>query len=140
MSDNNRCGKNTDIEIWREKKDDYYADSIHITEKNDVGLNCGGPVQVKPIREWHKLAEENAKLKQELNIHIKMVADYVNERAEIIEEKEEAKAEALKDRTRVVKFLKEQKLREVFDLWYDNEIQEEQDIEDESNQRMEGLG
>ena len=46
-------------------------------------------------RKINKLEKENAKLKQELNIHIKMVADYVNERAEIIEEKEEAKAEVL---------------------------------------------
>lgn len=47
---------NTDREIWREREDDYYADSIHVTENGGIGINCGGHVIVKPIREWHKLA------------------------------------------------------------------------------------
>src|SRR5688572_30820417 len=47
--------KNTDRELWRER-DDYYADSIHVTEGGGIGINCGGTVIVKPLREWHKLA------------------------------------------------------------------------------------
>jgi|HubBroStandDraft_1064217.scaffolds.fasta_scaffold01201_21 hypothetical protein len=57
--------QNTDIEIWRGKSraefgdpNRFYADSLHIV-KSDVealGINCGGFVIVKPIREWHRLA------------------------------------------------------------------------------------
>lgn len=47
---------NTDKEIWREREGDYYADSIHLTETGGIGINCGGTVYVKPLREWHKLA------------------------------------------------------------------------------------
>ena len=48
---------NTDREIWRERECDYYSDSIHITELGAVGINCGGYIIVKPIREWHRLAK-----------------------------------------------------------------------------------
>lgn len=48
--------KNTDRELWREREGDYYADSIHVTEHGGIGINCGGTVYVKPIREWHRLA------------------------------------------------------------------------------------
>lgn len=47
---------NTDIELWRERKDDYYADSIHVTESGAIGINCSGHVHVKPLRQWHELA------------------------------------------------------------------------------------
>jgi hypothetical protein len=47
---------NTDREIWRERDGDYYADSIHVTEGGGIGINCGGYVIVKPIREWFRLA------------------------------------------------------------------------------------
>jgi hypothetical protein len=50
--------KNTDKELWREREGDYYADSIHVTENGAIGINCGGMVHVKPIREWHRLAKE----------------------------------------------------------------------------------
>ena len=57
MSDEqDRCCANTDKEIWRERPGDYYADSIHVTEGGGIGINCGGYVYVKPVREWHKLA------------------------------------------------------------------------------------
>jgi len=50
------CGscKNTDKEIWRETEDDYYADSIHVTEHGGIGMNVGGSVIVKGVRDWHK--------------------------------------------------------------------------------------
>jgi len=51
--------KNTDRELWRgpdEGCGDYYADSIFITEGGSIGINCGGSVIVKPLRDWHKLA------------------------------------------------------------------------------------
>ena len=49
--------QNTDREIWRERADDYYTDSIHVTQGGGIGLDCGGLVIVKPIREWHALAK-----------------------------------------------------------------------------------
>jgi UDP-2,3-diacylglucosamine pyrophosphatase LpxH len=52
----NYC-RNTDKEIWREIIEDYYSDSIHVTETNGVGINCHGHVIVAPIREWHKAGE-----------------------------------------------------------------------------------
>lgn len=51
--------ENTDRELWRgpdEGGGDFYADSIFITKEGALGINCGGSVYVKPIREWHRLA------------------------------------------------------------------------------------
>jgi hypothetical protein len=48
--------KNTDRELWRERFGDFYADSIHVTERGGIGINCGGHVIVKPLHEWHALA------------------------------------------------------------------------------------
>lgn len=58
MNDYEAC-ENTDREIWRgpdEGSGDFYADSLHITKDGALGINCGGSVYVKPIREWHHLA------------------------------------------------------------------------------------
>jgi hypothetical protein len=58
MTDNRAC-ENTDRELWRgpdEGCGDYYADSIFITKEGALGINCGGSVYVRPIREWHRLA------------------------------------------------------------------------------------
>lgn len=57
MSD--QACENTDREIWRgpdEGNGIYYADSIHVTKDGGIGINCGGSVYVKSIREWHRLA------------------------------------------------------------------------------------
>lgn len=56
MARENQEYVNTDREIWREREGDYYADSIHVTEQGGIGINCGGHVIVKPVREWHRLA------------------------------------------------------------------------------------
>lgn len=45
---------NTDRELWRERPGDYYADSIHVTEGGGIGINVGGLVIVRPLREWHR--------------------------------------------------------------------------------------
>ncbi len=45
---------NTDREIWRETPGDYYSDSIHVTERGGIGINCGGHVIVAPVRKWHE--------------------------------------------------------------------------------------
>lgn len=68
MTDNIAC-ENTDREIWRgpdEGDGDAYADSLHITSDGGLGINCGGSVQVKPIREWHRLADEVRRLREVL--------------------------------------------------------------------------
>ena len=45
---------NTDKELWREVKGDFYAPSIHVTESGGIGINCGGHVIVAPVRSWHE--------------------------------------------------------------------------------------
>ena|ERR1700744_2704331 len=58
MNDRIAC-VNTDKEIWRgpdEGNGSYYADSLHITKDGALGINCGGSVRVRPIRDWHNLA------------------------------------------------------------------------------------
>ena len=58
MDDDTAC-QNTDREIWRgpdEGGGSFYADSIFVTKEGALGINCGGSVYVKPIREWHRLA------------------------------------------------------------------------------------
>lgn len=57
--------QNTDHELWREE-DSYYAPSIHVTLQQGIGINVGGHVFVKPVREWHKLASDYAALQQRL--------------------------------------------------------------------------
>ena len=51
--------KNNDKHLWPIPNDDYYAPSIHATEDGRIGMNVGGIVFVKSIREWHSLAGEN---------------------------------------------------------------------------------
>ena len=51
---------NTDRELWREPTDqsgmEYYQPSIHVTERGGIGINVGGLVIVKSLRQWHELA------------------------------------------------------------------------------------
>lgn len=58
MTNTTQC-ENTDREIWRgpdEGSGSYYADSVHITKDGGLGINVGGTVIVKPLRDWHGLA------------------------------------------------------------------------------------
>lgn len=48
--------KSTDRELWREKADDYYSPSIHVTERGGIGINVGGRVVVQNLRDWHAAA------------------------------------------------------------------------------------
>jgi len=50
------AAENTDKEIWREKADDYYSPSIHVTKDGSIGINVGGVVIVMPVTEWYSLA------------------------------------------------------------------------------------
>ena len=51
-----KAAQNTDRELWREREGDYYADSIHVTKDGGIGINSGGTVYVKSLRNWHELA------------------------------------------------------------------------------------
>ena len=57
------CCVNTDKNIWRNVKDDYYSPSIHVTEEGNIGINVGGHVIVKPVEDWFLLGIEEAKEK-----------------------------------------------------------------------------
>lgn len=48
--------ENTDTELWRERPDDYYAHSIHVTNEGSIGINVGGYVIVQPLEDWHRQA------------------------------------------------------------------------------------
>jgi hypothetical protein len=49
---------NTDRELWRETPGDYYSPSIHVTAQGGIGINVGGTVIVRSVRDWHALATE----------------------------------------------------------------------------------
>lgn len=53
-----KAAQNNDRELWREVEGDHYADSIHVTENGNIGIDVGGNVIVMPVEEWHKLASE----------------------------------------------------------------------------------
>lgn len=57
LTNEQKTCKNTDRELWREAPGDYYANSIHVTEKGGIGIDVGGTVIVKPLSEWHALGE-----------------------------------------------------------------------------------
>jgi hypothetical protein len=69
---------NTDRELWRgpdEGNGDYYADSIHVTASGAIGINCGGLVIVRPLREWHTSAAELSRAKGEIDAaHVVLTA------------------------------------------------------------------
>lgn len=50
--------KVADRDLWRETPGDYYAPRLFLTEGGGIGMDVGGFVIVKPIREWHKLASQ----------------------------------------------------------------------------------
>ena len=54
--------KNTNMEIWRKVKDDYYAPCIFITKEGAIGINVGGYVKIRPVEEWHKVIDQVEKL------------------------------------------------------------------------------
>ena len=85
MSDN--CVRNTDTEIWRQNKDDFYSPSIHITEQGDIGIKVRGSVIVLSAREWHGLKEENEELKKKENAQSRGCPFCKNKQAELHKDK-----------------------------------------------------
>src|SRR3990172_2491619 len=59
MSEARKAYKNTDTELWRERPDDYYSPSVHVTQDGELGINVGGLVTVASLRQWHRWAEES---------------------------------------------------------------------------------
>lgn len=57
---NDAPAKNTNRELWREREGDYYAPSLFVTEGGGIGIDVGGHVIVRPIREWHRLGQSEA--------------------------------------------------------------------------------
>lgn len=59
-TDSGNAMMNNDRELWREPSErpgmEYYAPSIHVTERGGIGISVGGLVIVRTLREWHKLA------------------------------------------------------------------------------------
>ena len=53
----NRPCMNTDKELWRKDKDDFYSPSIHVTERGEIGINVGGYVTVASVEDWHEAME-----------------------------------------------------------------------------------
>lgn len=51
--------ENTDREIYREVPGDYYSPSLHVTNDGKIGIDAGGLVFEKSVREWHNLARDN---------------------------------------------------------------------------------
>ena len=49
---------NTDRHLWPLVSDDYHADSIHVTANGGIGINVGGHVIVKSLRDWHRMATD----------------------------------------------------------------------------------
>lgn len=56
MTGEHQAYANTDRELWRERPDDYYSPSIHVTEHGGIGINVGGQVIVMSLQHWHALA------------------------------------------------------------------------------------
>ena len=59
-TDTTNVAANTDRHLWPLVSEDYYADSMHVTAGGGIGINCGGLVIVKTLREWHALAAKDS--------------------------------------------------------------------------------
>jgi len=54
----NCAGANTDVEIWRKVRGDYYSPSIHVNEFGSIGINVGGRVLVLSVEQWHEAGDK----------------------------------------------------------------------------------
>lgn len=57
-----QASANTDRELWRARDGDYYADSVHVTSDEAIGLQHGGWVVVKPVLAWLNLDQRVQRL------------------------------------------------------------------------------
>ncbi len=65
--DEMRAAKNTDTPLFSEIEDDYYSPSCHMTKTRELGINVGGTVFVRSLREWFKAMNEPILSDNELN-------------------------------------------------------------------------
>ena len=56
----NEACQNNGRQLWQESDEKGHR-SMHVTEGGGIGINVGGSVWVKPLSEWHRLAEEEIK-------------------------------------------------------------------------------
>ena len=68
------AAQNTDIELWRERPGDYYADSVFVTKSGGIGISCGGKVYVRTPRKWQAIVEENYRMREFLD-NVRRVMD-----------------------------------------------------------------
>lgn len=54
---------NTDRHLWPDTSDpDGPLESIHVTAEGAIGINVAGNVVVRPLREWHSLSLNQARI------------------------------------------------------------------------------
>ena len=56
QNDNHGAARNTDAHLWPIVSEEPFPDSIHVTADGGIGINVGGHVIVKTLRDWHALA------------------------------------------------------------------------------------
>ena len=83
MSDD--CKINTNTELFREIKDDYYSPSIHVTKNGKIGMDVGGYVYEKTIKEWHSLIKQNEKNNNLLGYFKELIIEYRKDKKSIYE-------------------------------------------------------
>ncbi len=57
-TDEPQAVKNPDTPLFSEVDEDYYSPSCHMTKDRTLGINVGGAVIVKPLREWFQALYE----------------------------------------------------------------------------------
>jgi len=57
MSEEIKSCKNTDKNLFEEIDGEYYSPSCFMTEDRTLGINVGGFVIVKTLRDWFELAK-----------------------------------------------------------------------------------
>ena len=57
MSDELKACENTDREIWRKTRGDFYAPTIHVTASGGIGISVGGHVIIMNVEKWHALGK-----------------------------------------------------------------------------------
>ena len=65
-TDEPEAAKNTDTLLFSEVEDDYYSPSCHMTKGRALGINVGGTVVIKPLREWFKAIAQLKECREEL--------------------------------------------------------------------------
>lgn len=52
------AAQNTDVEIWRERAGDFYADHIAATKDGGITICVGGTCITKTVQDWHALSKQ----------------------------------------------------------------------------------